>query len=809
MRGSIREIYTLYDGNNRRLLIPVYQRNYDWQHKQCARLFDDLEEIILSDRKKHFFGAVVGKNQDSWNWIVIDGQQRLTTVSILMLAFAHALRDGEIQSEDPSLAEKIISDYLRIGHNKENPRFKLKPVKDDDNAYQKLFGPESEFINSSNVTSNYRFFREKLRSTPLDADQVWKAICRLEVMHLDLEEYDEPQRIFESLNSTGLELKEADKIRNFVLMGLDSTQQERLYNERWNPIEDNCNFQTDSFIRWYLTTYTTKTPREQDVYEAFKSFASKRKTNMPELLDDLYAYSKYFREIRESDTGYPEIDTQLKRMNEFMGAVVLPFLMPLLRDVHESKTTPEDFLEVLLTIESYIVRRFVTGIATNSLNKVFATMYAEVSKLHSDGTPFAPIVIYQINRRSGSGRFPTDAEFKEAFATKDFYNIRAYWRQYLFNCLENGDSKDIRDVSKALAENRISIEHIMPQTLTDAWRQELGDRAEEIHESWLNRIGNLTVTGYNSSYSNSPFTIKKTMENGFDSSPYRLNELLRESDRWSLPQIEKRNEVLTDKALDFWETKSTNFAPPEAVLPKEPMGESEEFSGRKISGFEFGDFRKTTKSWADMVEAVLKYLLHEHRTEILSFAESSKFLRSKKPTTEKTGSFRKIEEGLYVQVGNNTSAKIWFLRSLFEYLDLDPEDLVFTFPVSKTGRTDDTGDQDSSDTSGKYAELTKFYDQLVEAQELKGTPQSTESLRSEFIKDFEYFSVTDPQALFGGKELAEFISSTAIPEMSDDQVLAVLTQHIKVSQMLGGSYLHQEIINGSIAELIHRLSEFS
>lgn len=436
-------------------------------------------------------------------------------------------------------------------------------------------------------------------------------------------------------------------------------------------------------------------------------------------------------------------------------------------------------------------------------------MYAEISKLHSDGTPFAPIVIYQLNRRSGSGRFPTDAEFKEAFATKDFYNIRAYWRQYLFDCLENGDSNDIRDVSTALAENRISIEHIMPQTLTDAWRQELGDRAEEIHESWLNRIGNLTVTGYNSSYSNSPFTTKKTMENGFDSSPYRLNELLRESDHWSLSQIEARNEDLTDKALAFWKAKSTSFAPPEAVLPKEPMGESEEFSGRKISGFEFGDFRKTTKSWADMVEAVLKYLLHEHRTELLSFAESSKFLRTEKPAAEQARSFRKIEEGLYVQVGNNTSAKIWFLRSLFECLDIDPEDLVFTFPASKAGRADNTEGQDTSDNSGKYAELTKFYDQLVEAQELKEAPKNTEFLRNEFMKDFEDFSVTDPQASFGGKELTEFTSSTAISEMSDDQVLSVLTQHIKVSQMLGGSYLHQEIINGSIAKLIHRLSEFS
>ena len=809
MRGSIREIYTLYDGNNRCLLIPVYQRNYDWQHKQCARLFDDLEEIISSERKKHFFGAVVGKNQDSWNWIVIDGQQRLTTVSILMLAFAHALQEGEIQSEDPTLAEKIISDYLRIGQNKENPRFKLKPVKDDDKAYRKLFGPESEFISSSNVTANYRFFRKKLRSTQLNADQVWNAICRLEVMHLDLEEYDEPQRIFESLNSTGLELKEADKVRNYVLMGLDSAKQEQLYNDRWNPTEANCRFQTDSFIRWYLTTYTTKTPREQDVYEAFKAFASKRKTSMPELLDDLYAYSKYFREIRESDTGYPAVDKQLKRMNEIMGAVVLPFLMPLLRDAHEHKTTPEDFLEVLLTIESYIVRRFVTGIATNSLNKIFATMYSEVRKLHTDGAPFAPIVIYQLNRRSGSGRFPTDAEFRESFATKDFYNIRAYWRQYLFNCLENGSSKDIRDVSSALAENKISIEHIMPKTITETWRQELGDKAKEIHETWINRIGNLTVTGYNSSYSNSPFKAKKSMENGFDSSPYRLNDLLKKSDRWTLIQLEERNELLTDKALNFWTSKTTDFTPPKAILPKEPMGDSEDFSGRKISGFEFGDFRKTTKSWADMVEAVLSYLLHEHRTEIFSFAKSSKFLRFEKPATEKTRSYRKIEEGLYAQVGNNTSAKIWFLRALFEHLDLNTEDLVFTFPASKTDPAEGIDDQNNETPVGKYAELTKFFDQLVEARELTDAPENTESLREEFIKDFEEFSTTNPEALFDGKEFDSFISTTVPSEMNDAPVLAVLTQHIKVSQMLGGSYFHQKIKDGSMAELVHRLRDFA
>lgn len=181
MKGTTNPILNAFDGNHKTLFIPVYQRNYDWQIKQCERLFQDLEDIIIEKRPKHFFGAVVGK-PESWQWVVIDGQQRLTTVSLLMLALAKSLDEGTISSEDDELARKIEYDYLRIGAYKEETKFKLKPVKDDDKAYRRLFGPEKNFIPGSNITANYKYFRERLANTPFTADQIWEAIRSLEVM---------------------------------------------------------------------------------------------------------------------------------------------------------------------------------------------------------------------------------------------------------------------------------------------------------------------------------------------------------------------------------------------------------------------------------------------------------------------------------------------------------------------------------------------------------------------------------------------------------------------------------------------------
>lgn len=809
MKGTTNPILNAFDGNHKTLFIPVYQRNYDWQIKQCERLFQDLEDIIVENRPKHFFGAVVGK-PESWQWVVIDGQQRLTTVSILMLALAHALRDGTITSEDDELAQKIEYNYLRIGAYKEETKFKLKPVKDDDKAYRRLFGPEKEFIQSSNITANYKYFRERLAQTPFTADQMWQAIRSLEVMHLDLEEFDDAQRIFESLNSTGLELKEADKIRNFVLMGQDSATQTRLYEDRWNPIEENSGFETDAFIRWYLTTKTSSSPKEQDVYEAFKTYVVRKNLNSEVVLDDLYEFSSYYQKLKSAQTGNDKVDRLLRRMNPIRGAVTVPFLMPLLREVENGGTTYDDFYNVLKLIESFLTRRFVVGIPTNALNKIFATAFSEITKLRTDNQPYYDLFAYMLLRRTGSGRFPSDTDFKEAFATKNMYALRAAWRDYLFDVLENGESKDVRDISRALEEGDISIEHIMPQTLTAVWQEELGPNAEEIHETWLNRIGNLTVTGYNSSYSNAPFERKKTMKDGFNTTPYRLNDMVKTAETWGEEQMRKRTKVFTDVALKYWKAPATTFEPPAAVLPTESMGEDGSFTNREIVSFQIGDFHQTVESWAHMVQVLLTHLLREHRTGIQEFSNVNGQINLVDPADPTPVEWRRADDSLIVFTANSTNSKMALLRSLFEHLEIDPDELVFTLRPSKnlSNSTDSSGGASGQRPKGaenKFAPLTKYLDEFAQAEILKPDVDSTSALREQFSKDFQPYVHQDASKALDGIPIGDYLAATDPASASEDEALAVITQVLAASAMFGQGYLHGLIIDGTLGKWVRRL----
>lgn len=809
MKGTTKPILDAFDGHHKTLFIPVYQRNYDWQIKQCERLFQDLEEIIAFDRPKHFFGAVVGQPETNWQWVVIDGQQRLTTVSILMLALAHALRDNEISSKDPDLGQKIEMDYLRVGSYKDETKFKLKPIKDDDAAYQRLFGPEKEFIPGSNITENYKFFRSQLIKTLYTADQIWKAIGSLEVMHLDLEPFDDAQRIFESLNSTGLELKESDKIRNYVLMGQESRVQTDLYEKRWNRIEKNSDFETDSFVRWYLTTKTSSTPKEQDVYEAFKAYVTKHNLDKKTALKDLYEYSGYFQKIRHATTGNAKVDRLLKRTNSTRGAVTIPFLMPLLREVENGGTTYADFYNVLKMIESFTTRRFVVGVATNSLNKIFATAFSEISKLRTEKQPYADIFAYSLLRRTGSGRFPTDAEFKEAFATKNMYSLRPAWRSYILDVLENGTSNDTLDIAKALRDNIVTVEHIMPQTLTEAWKEELGPNAEEIHETWLNRIGNLTVTGYNSSYSNSPFEVKKTMADGFDSTPYRLNEMVKAVETWGEDQMRERNFAFTNAALAYWETPTTTFEPPKAVLPVEPMGEDTSFTNREIVSFRIGDFQQTVESWAQMMPVLLAHMLRDRRTEIQNYVKDYGLLRFIRPENEVPNGWRRIDDSLMVFTANDTNSKLNYLRGLFDHLGIDPDELVFTLRVPKDASESGSGTSNSDgpneeDKPSKYAALTKYLDELDESAELRQPQSDTEDLRKQFREDFAPFKQTEWRKALHDEAIIDYLSDKSPGDATEEEILAVISGILEN----GRAYLHEKIIDNTLGGWIRELDKF-
>ncbi|MGO2058636.1 MAG: DUF262 domain-containing protein [Candidatus Corynebacterium faecigallinarum] len=812
MKGQPTEIWQIYNKANSTLEIPVYQRNYDWGTPQCARLFDDLEALAHADRDKqpkHFFGAVVGKSEDSWTWIVIDGQQRLTTISLLILAIAHSVAAGDIEvGKDPDLGRKLVDDYLLVDANPNNIKFKLKPVKNDAAAYRALFGPEDDYVDSSNVTANYRYFRKWLRKTSLTAYQVWDAVSRLEVMHLDLEAHDDPQRIFESLNSTGLNLSESDKIRNFVLMNQKLGEQNRLYEQRWNPIEENVDYHTDWFIRWYLTAKTSKTPKESDVFEAFKRFADRSDGPVPQILDDMYEYSKNSRAITHASTGFPSVDRRLGRANLIIGDVVHPFLMPVIADARRGEISEQDLDDVVRIIESYLFRRLICQVTTGALNKIFATAYSELRKLRTANQTYADLLTWIIRRRDGgSGRFPMDADFRESFETRDCYHLRPTQRQYLFDVLENGDSKDNRDIADKITAGDLTVEHIMPQTMNHAWEEELGPNAIEVHDTWENRIGNLTVTGYNSAYSNSSFQKKRAMAEGFDASPYRLNSDVKSAEHWNEDAMRSRSHRLTQLALSYWTLAETDFRPPEVVRPTEPMGEDTSFRNRPVTGYEYGDAAETVTDWANLVPKVLGVLLQQNRAVLLEFAENETLLTTDPAAHETSRGLRIVDPGLGVWVNTDTNTKIALLRRVFAALDLDPEDLIFTLRPTAEEAAGEPADSSDAEVTGAYAALTKFSDGVAEAEALKSSAETTADLRTEFSGEFTEFQRDTWMQDLGGQPLASFTAATPGDQMTAEQVLAVISGLFAMESMFGAGAVHQSIIDGSMSGYLDRLAE--
>lgn len=802
MKGHVKDIYTIFDGIDKELVIPVYQRNYDWGERQCERLYDDLVDIIKKDRPKHFFGAVVGKPDTGFKWVVIDGQQRLTTTSLLMLALSNSLAEGIITSKDPELADKIRRNYLEgAGSSVSNEtKLKLKPVKHDLEAYRKLLVGETA-VEKSTVTANYRYFMNRIAEGELTGDELWDAICRLEAMILDLESHDDPQRIFESLNSTGKELKESDKIRNLVLMGLPSDTQERLYEYFWNPIERNVHFDTDSFIRLYLVSRTRKTPRLDAVYEAFRNYLDSSGGTAQEVLQSMRDYSEYFRDLNSAATGIARADTRLRRLNLLRHEVTMPALMPLLGDYRLGDITAEDFADTIELVDAYLFRRLVVGVPSNALNKIFATLYSEARRLRTEGARITDVIAYLLLRREGtSGRFPTDEEFREAFSTRNFFNFTAANRRYLFECLENTWSKDNRAIASAIERGDLTVEHVMPQTLTKDWRSELGPNAEEVHQTWLHRIGNLTITGYNSEYSNASFTTKKTTEDGFDSSPYRLNEHIKRTETWTEDDIRHRNKALTQVALTYWPMIDTDFEPVREPLPTLPMGDDISFTNRVIVSYEFDGTTTTVASFKDMIKLVIRTLLAEHREAIYEYAAGG----GVGFTVGTTGSNRYQEElapELWVTVHNPTNDKMNILRGLFHHLGVDTDELVFTLRPHQEEESEAT-------EQNPYAELIKFAPQFEALEGTEATEDDIAELRAEFGKVFGNFEVNDWQAVTDGRDYATLSDASAVSELSVEEALAAIMMIKVIESMAPGIFL-RAVTEGGLARWLNRIAELT
>jgi uncharacterized protein with ParB-like and HNH nuclease domain/predicted transport protein len=542
-------------------VIPIYQRTYSWTERECRQLWDDVIRAGSDENVQvHFVGSIVYVRDDvgitlNAPAMVIDGQQRLTTVMLMLAALTEALERLPEDQQEPiegftpkALRKEYLVNDDRIG----DKRFKLLLTQTDrDTLCAILDRRELPPHPSIKVRDNFQLFRGWIATQGSDLRAVCLGIAKLMVVEVWLNrQYDNPQLIFESMNSTGKELSQADLIRNFVLMGLEPSLQTKLYEHYWRPMEVGFGQEAygqhfDGFIRHFLTVRTGDIPNQREVYEAFKSYTRTpevRDSGVEGLLQDLLWSSKHYCAMALGAEPDTELSRAFHDLRELRVDVAYPLLLEMYDDYETGVLAREDFLKALRLIESYVYRRAVCTIPTNSLNKTFSTMGRSLKKaryLESINAYFLMLPSYR--------RFPDDEEFMQALRTKDLYTGGSR-KLYLLRRLENHGRKEPVPV------NEYTIEHIMPQNnnLSAEWREALGPDWERVHHQYLHTLGNLTLTGYNSEYSDRPFREKRDMDGGFRHSPLRLNNGLGRLERWDEESIFLRGERLAQQAVSIW-----------------------------------------------------------------------------------------------------------------------------------------------------------------------------------------------------------------------------------------------------------------
>lgn len=558
MKANETKVEDFLSSNKTQFVIPVYQRNYDWSTSQCKQLLDDILEVGTSKKMNaHFIGSLVYVHDDVYTatrikeLTIIDGQQRITTLTLIYLVL-HRLA---IELNDESLVSEINETYLINKFAPEDEKLKLRPTENNDKAIKYLLrsDPNEEFLSFSKVIDNFNYFKERV--TEDNFEFVLKGLSKLMFVEISLDrEKDAPQRIFESLNSTGLELSQADLIRNYILMGLNRRDQNKIYNNYWEIIEKLAKDETlntskvSDFIRDYLTLVNNKIPNKGKVYLEFKSkFPTTNLEDLENILIPIKSLVKFYNKLinpkNETDN---EIRTQLEYINRLEINVAYPFLMKVYEDYSENLIDKDTFIEILDFIQSFTWRRFIVGLPTNALNKIFMTLY---EKIESDN--YFPSLQQWLLKRPGSQRFPKNKEVIESLKLKDVYNIKSKNRTYLLERLENFENKEPVIIE---GNSDITIEHIFPQNPEPKWKVDLG--AEEynlVKENYLNTIGNLTLSGNNGKLGNKSFLYKRDLEKaGYKDSRLWLNKYLSNSDKWNKTEIETRFDLLAERFLNIW-----------------------------------------------------------------------------------------------------------------------------------------------------------------------------------------------------------------------------------------------------------------
>ena len=684
-------------------LIPLYQRKYAWQQKHCQRLFSDLLKVHKENIPSHFFGSIVSVKADSEHendLLIIDGQQRITTISILILAAINAVENGdmEIREEDNIIYAKERYLYAKYRRHVER-KIKLRPIDEDLKAYDALFSNDPEqFIpaEKSGVTKNYLFFYNLIvgQVTPLVFEDLIDAIERLIIIDICLDSNDNPQLIFESLNSCGKDLEEADKVRNYLLMSQSKELQEQYYYKYWQKIEKFTDGEPTMFIRDYLTLKRRVISNLDDLYFDFKAYDAKTEMPREELFADILKYARYYEMAIKGKTTSERLSRKLRQLASIGSNVCMPFYLTFFDYADENDLSEQLRYEVLDVIENYWARRIICNWPANAMSKSFALLHSDILRIYDTHkrrgleveVSYVEVMKYIILKKQGTGEFPIDRYVIESFPTRQIYKMPAAYRAFLFERMENLDSKETDvDIIQKLNDNSITIEHIMPQHLTPQWKEDLGPEYERIVEQYLHTFANLTLSGYNLDYSNRPYSEKwngytytkkdkETKEDktitvyGYKDSAFKLTNYMKQHQRWTEKELKERGEQLLQNFLHLWPMIATQYVPLEREVEIVSIDDDDtDLKGRTITAFRYNGAKHIVTSWKMMLVEVCKLIFNEYPTEMLYLATKNNYLHDSAQdyTTP-------VVENCHVWASNDTRSKRNVLLYIFKELDIDP-----------------------------------------------------------------------------------------------------------------------------------------
>lgn len=672
-------IYQFLEGSGKSFVIPVYQRDYAWTKINCQKLWNDLIDLNNNSRSDHFLGTLVTIGSGFQEYTVIDGQQRLTTVSLLLKALHKFLEKKEDKNEEEIVLIEQLLDFLINKYSKEqHKRIRLKPNKQDKEFFENLFEKSNNLDVDSNIINNYNFFLDKISSNILTPKQIFDSFRKLKIVLIDLVRgQDDPQLIFESLNSTGVDLTSGDLIRNYILMDLEPVEQEKLYKQYWIEIE-KLSGNIAEFIRNYLIFKQRTWVKKADVYSVFKDYAlnnfkQDKEAILKNLLDFAELFS-WFVQIKEYKDL--EINKKLARLNKLEFTICYTYLFDIFNDVKLGNINEKNIVEILTIIESYAFRKILVDNTTQGLNKMFITLSKEIKKEDSWKEEYVNILNYILLEKRVSQRFPNNEEFENTLINKEVYKLQAKNKNFLLESLENYDSAYPLNIDK------LTVEHIMPQTLTKEWKNKLGGNWQEIYNKYLHTLGNLSLTAKNSELSNNSLESKQQID--FQTSKLKLNYKLENQTNWNEEIILERAKSLIKNAEEIWPYPKTTYSKP---IPEEQtfdLESEDSFSGSKPSRlfFENDELGIELKTWRDLLLKTCNFLYKFSPTEFIKVETSDEF-KWLFEVDKKLPNALEFADGHFMEVGLSANHIIRILKRICERMNYPADSIVFSLKNTK------------------------------------------------------------------------------------------------------------------------------